>query len=196
MKTAYIILLSIIFFAIFTSYDSIAQGDRSVSKYDLNLEVGFNYKFSDYLPGFSLNGVIYSPNNKFSFASRNVFLLKVEKILIDTINYSRSFQLSAFHTLNYLDVNYNFNQSKKHPFYVGLGVGWIYDGSKENVKLNRDYGYGVMSLTFSYKITWFFLDFRGDIPFDFNQDNSSVGPEKLFPITIGLSYRFLPKDKD
>jgi hypothetical protein len=192
MKTLTISFISFIIICILSTYHSLAQENKTGSKYDLNMEVGVNYKFADYLPGFCLNGVVYSPYKKFSFASRNVFLLKVEKVLIDSINYSRSFQLSKFHTLNYLDLIYNFNQGKNHPFFVGLGVGWIYNGRKENIKLNKGYGYGVMSLTFSYKVTWFFFDFRGDIPFDFYKDDSSVGPEKLFPITIGITYRFLP----
>ncbi len=176
-------------------FEAKSQEPDNKDAYNLYLETGINYKFFDYLPGFSLNGVVYSPNKRLSFASRNIFMFKVEKVLIDSVNYSMDFQLSTFHTLNYLDVCYKFGFQRKHPIYAGLGLGWIYNGTKENVKLNKEYGYGVLSLTFCYKVTWFYIDLRGDVPFDFyKKDANKVGPDKLCPITIGISYRFLPKD--
>jgi len=100
--------------------------------------------------------------------------------------------LSKFHTLNYIDVNYQFRQEKKHPLIAGIGVGWIYYGDKQNYKFNNDHGYGVISLSLSYKVTWFWADIRVDVPWDLYMDDKTVGPDKLFPLTLGLSYRFKP----
>ncbi|MBW6460991.1 MAG: hypothetical protein K0B08_10505 [Bacteroidales bacterium] len=160
--------------------------------YDLHLEFGANYKIGDWLSGFCINGTIYSSDKRFSIASRNIILLKIERMLIDSINYSRNYLLSNFHTLNYIDFNCYFRQKTKHPFYSGIGIGWIYNGTRENYKQD-EYGYGVISLTFGYKVTWFYIEMRGDIPFDLFDSDTGLSVHKLFPVTLGLYYRFLPK---
>ncbi len=121
-----------------------------------------------------------------------MFLFRVEKILMDSLSYTRNFVLSTYHTINYLDLQYNIWQSKKHPGFLGLGLGWIYNGTKENLK-QESYGYGVISITFGYKITWFYTEIRGDIPLDLISNEKSK-EAKIFPITLGLVYRMRPKN--
>lgn len=170
---------------------SFAQSTEGSAKYDLNIGIGAMYKIGEWIPGFELSGIIYSPERKISFGSRNIFLMKIEKIKIDSISYSNNFVLSRYHALNYFDFQYNLWQKTRHPSFFGIGLGWVYNGSKENYK-QETYGYGVISFTLGYKVTWFYVDLRGDIPFDiFSNKNAKV--VKLFPVTLGLTYRILPK---
>lgn len=187
-RIAFLFLLLIISY-----FNSKAQEIIDKNKYNLYIEVGFDYKFSDYLPGLEVGALIYSPEKKISIASRNIFMFKIGQIAIDSVNYSQDYHVTDYYTLNYLDLNYIFRQNTKHPLFAGIGFGWIYTGGEQNVKLNKDYGYAVLSLSCSYKVTWFYIDIRGDIPLK-SKDSKNVGPVNLFPITIGLSYKFLPKN--
>jgi hypothetical protein len=170
-----------------------SQNSNSNHKYDLYFEIGPNYKIGDWLWGLCLNGSIYSPSKRLSFASRNIFLFKIERMIIDSVLYTKDFKLSQYHTLNYIDINYCFKQNKRHPIIAGIGIGWIYNGEKENYKLEQDYGYGVISCSFSYKVTWFYIDVRGDIPLKLFTNDLHF--EQLFPISLGLSYRMKPQNK-
>ena len=168
----------------------VAQTNASDTPYDLNIEVGAYYAFE--IGGFGINAVVFSPDKKWSYALRNRFLFNFEKGLnTSTGQYSPYYVVSRYYTQNYLDVHYCWNVVKKHRFETGLGIGWTYNGEKENYRLNKGYGFYVLSASVMYRVTWFYLELRGDYPL-LSQKDRAIGPDRVFPVSLGLYYRFKP----
>ena len=74
----------------------------------------------------------------------------------------------------------------------GAGFGWIYDGKRENIKLNKVYGYASASIVIKYKIAWLFTEIRGDLPLEKSRPEIDQG--HLFPVSIALIYSFIPSE--
>ena len=181
---------------IFLSGQIFAQSDSTKTPYDLNLEAGGYTKIG--IHGLGFNFVLHSPTKKLSFAFRNRFFMRIEKTINTQASgqyttYTDYFVIAQYFTLNYVEADYCWNIGKKRLIETGLGFGWAYNSEKENIKWHNDYGYAVLSGSVNYKVTWFYLEIRGDVPIFTAYKVKDRGPARHFPVTVGIFYRFKPK---
>lgn len=111
-----------------------------------------------------------------------------------TISYTRRYGITHLNTQNYLELEYLLNRKKSYQLSAHAGYGWLYVGKGENIRLNRDYGYPVITTAISYARSWYNLELRGDIPIKANYfAHYSGGFERASPVSLALKYRFRPK---
>ena len=134
-------------------YAATAQSDKVNEKYDLYIDIGLKYAFD--ISGIALGLSIYSPSKKLSLSFRQDFLASIGAKdyyigLNDSSNLfiqTNKIDFVRYHTQNYFELAYIV-----HPkITTSLGYGWVFAGSKENVRFNRDYGYPILSLAVSYQ---------------------------------------------
>src|SRR3972149_1143754 len=179
MKRKYVlIILSIIF----STLTGITQ--KSTVNYDIYLDFGLKYTPIEYLGGPILGISLDNPQNKIAFNLRNDIIFAVGVLKNDPVS---PYQITDYHTYNYLDIDYKFSPKIR----LSAGMGWIYEGKKENYKLNEESGYPSITLAFKYKVSWLTMEIRGDIPFE--KYNKVIDQGHLFPISFGFTYKFLPK---
>ena len=73
----------------------------------------------------------------------------------------------------------------------------MYIGKGDNIRLNREHGYSVVSLAVSYSRSWYQLELRGDVPLKSNYfAHYNGGLPKLAPVSLALKYQFRPKKSE
>ncbi len=167
-------------------------------EYDLNLEAGI--KYVPYLGGVSMGLSLYSPHKSLAFNLRNDILLSVGPpdipvgIPPTTPIQLQPFVITHFHTQTYLEAEYRVLQKKNKSLSLQAGYGWIYNGINRNLLLNAESGYSVFTTAVSFKPSWFTLELRGDIPLNASYHTKLSGTtDRLFPVAIGIKYRFKPR---
>jgi len=151
-------------------------------KSNFYIDIGAKYTPIEYLGGPSIGLHYQDCSQKFSFGLRKDFILSIGKFDMENSPY----QLTRFNTYNYIDIFY----SVKSDIKMGTGLGWIYEGGGENLKLNKEYGYPSASVIFQYKVSWFYAEIRGDIPLE--KRRSEIDQGHLFPVSVALIYSFIP----
>lgn len=169
--------------------------------YDLNLDVGI--KYVPYLGGVSMGLSLYSPHKSLAFNLRNDILLSVGPpdipvgIPQTTPIQLQPFVITHFHTQTYLEAEYRVLQKKNKSLSLQAGYGWIYNGINRNLLLNAQSGYSVFTTAVSFKPSWFTLEVRGDMPLNANYHTKLSGTtDRLFPVAIGIKYRFKPRKQE
>lgn len=180
---------------------SYAQQTATVApaeSYDLHLVAGVKYVPN--LGGFSTGLSLYNPNKALAFTLRNDVLLSIGRP-DDPIgtpptlpNQLQPFVITDFHTQTYFEAAYRVLKKKNNVLTVHAGYGWIYNGLHRNILLNAERGYSVLTSAISYKPSWFTLELRGDVPLNASFYTKMNGTtERVFPVSIGIQYRFKPQ---
>lgn len=178
-----------------------AQQSEKTEKRNLWLSCGI--KYAPHLGGAVLELSYYSPDKRLGINLRHDILLGIGKesyflyrpdttdILVQAAHY----ELTDYHTQEYLEVEYNLIRKNNYRLNAHLGYGWIYAGVGKNFRLNRDYGYGVISTAISYQPAWFTLELRGDIPvrsIDKIRHYWFFKASSVTPVSLALKYKFKP----
>ena len=160
--------------------------------YSLFFSIGYKYTPLEYLGGPSFGLSLYNLDRRISINLRNDIIFSIGK------NYNFSgmsdlefYGITDYHTYNYLDIDYGFKNEK---VIVSCGLGWIYTGRNENIKLNSDYGYLTSTVSVQYKYKWLIAELRGDIPLiKYEKHLNQINHGLLFPVSIAFIYKFSPK---
>ena len=179
MKKKWILIIFVLYF-----FDSKISAQEEGQKSFFYLNIGTKYTPIEYLGGPSIGLYFQERSDKFSIGLRKDLIMSVGKS--DQSN--NFYQLTKYYTYNYLDIFYKFKEKMK----FGAGFGWIYDGKRENIKLNKVYGYASASIVIQYKIAWLFTEIRGDLPLEKSRPEIDQG--HLFPVSIALIYSFIPSE--
>lgn len=194
-RSIQIIWLSVFFFITMLAY---AQDTKPLSR-DLYIDLGFNYVPIDYIGGPALGLSYYSPDKKLSINLRydigfsigkGIDSFKIDSILINTPQ--DHFSLQQFQVRTFLEAELLVWKSNKQKLFASAGFGWNYVGLDPKYILNESSGYYCLTVAAKYKISWFYIQPRIDIPV-FNNSNIN---ERLFPGSIALIYRFKPVSKE
>ena len=148
--------------------------------------LGVKYTPLEYLGGPLVGLSVGKPNGKLMWNFRKDIIFSIEKLNYG-VNNNLIFNLTNYHTYNYLDVDYKFS-SKASVF---IGGAWIYEGKTHNTVLNSQSGYYAATLGLKYKIDWLTFELRGDIPLE--KYVSYIDQGHLFPVSFALYYKFRPK---
>jgi len=190
-----IILLSI--FILITMLAS-AQDKKPLAR-DLYIDFGFKYVPIDYIGGPALGLSYYSPDKKLSINLRYDIGFSIGKGIdsfeIDSIMISNPqdhFSLQQFQVRTFLEAELLVWESNKQKLFASAGFGWNYVGLDPKYILNESSGYYCLTVAAKYKISWFCIQPRIDIPVF----NNSYINERLFPGSIALIYRFKPVSKE
>jgi hypothetical protein len=157
---------------------------QAQSNYKIFADFGVKYTPLEYLGGPVAGISLENPDKKLSFNYRKDIIFSIGKYSYE--NYS-GYKLTDYNTYDYLDFAYKLKTKLK----IFAGVGWIYNGKNENIKLNRQHGYSSASLGLNYPTDWLTLEVRGDIPLI--NYNKAVDSDFLFPVSFALYYHFSPK---
>lgn len=183
----------LLLFLLFAGYALYAQENENKPKYDLSVGIGAKYVVFDYLGGGLLELSLRNPNKRLSFNLRQDIVLSLglfpDYFPQDTLvlDYTRKYGITNLNTQNYLELEYLLNRKKSYQLSAHAGYGWLYLGEGENIRLNRDYGYPLITTAISYARSWYNIELRGDIPIV-----SGIGG-RTSPISLALKYRFRPK---
>ncbi len=172
---------SVVFFLAVLSTANTCINAQNNEKFTLSLQAGVKYTPFEYLGGPLIGLYFHDKTDRFSLGLRKDFILAVGKTDIT----SRSYAVMRYHTYDYFDFGINF----KKKLRAGAGLGWIYDGNGENIKL-FDNGYLCSSVFIQYKITKIYAEIRGDIPLEKYRPEIDQG--HLFPVSLALVYSFTP----
>lgn len=195
------ILLTVLLLACFKFL--IAQEYSEVKKdyFDLYVDLGYKSAVIDFISGPIIGLSIYNPDKPFCFSYRNDFLISLGKhTYIDSTNQiqvsSNKFEILQFITQSNFEFGYRLPYLKGKPLTLGTGLGWINLGDRENVRFNKDYGYMTLSISIKYKLSWFLIELKGDIAFKNDYYNLYRYYDKPIPVSLGLIYRFKPKNNE
>jgi hypothetical protein len=191
-----IILININFVSFLYAYHN---SDSIPKKNNFHLNLGLSYiPLADYIGG-PLIGISFSnPQKHLGLLVRTDYLLSIGKYsfvsdTLGTIVQSDNYEIVNYNNLFFCDIEYDFSIKKKTPIIAGLGYGWIYYNQKNISGAYFSYGYSVLSAKFVYKYSWISFEVRGNIPLNSSYLNKISNYYKLFPIQIGLIYRFAPR---
>lgn len=194
-RLSQIVLLSII---LLMSVLAKAQDNKPLAR-DLYIDFGFKYVPIDYIGGPALGLSYYSPDKKLSINLRYDIGFSIGKgtdsFEIDSIMFSSPqdhFSLQQFQVRTFLEAELLIWESNKNKLFASAGLGWNYVGLDQKYLLNESSGYYCLTVAAKYKISWFYIEPRVDIPV-FNNSYTNV---RLFPGSIALIYRFKPITKD
>lgn len=183
------------------TYAQETDTDTPAKGYDLHLEAGI--KYVPYLGGFSTGLSLYSPHKSFAFTLRNDVLLAIGRpddpigIPPTLPNQLQPFILTDFNTQTYFEAEYRVLKKKNKVLAVHAGYGWIYNGIHRNYIFDATRGYSVLTTAISYKPSWFTLELRGDVPLNSAFHSKMSGTtERVFPVAIGIKYRFKPRKQE
>ncbi len=154
------------------------------NKYKIFLDFGIKYTPLEYLGGPAIGFSVDNPDKMFSFNYRKDAIFSIGKHSFEN---DLNFKLTDYYTYDYLDVSYK----TKIKLKIFAGVGWIYNGKNENIKLNNEHGYYSATIGVNYPIDWLILEVRGDIPL--NNYDRTVNSGFLFPVSFAMCYHFRPK---
>ena len=183
----YIFLLLLLLFSL-TNYSQ-----TNKKNIDLSFDIGLKHILFDSYSG-PIMGLSLNFDNKIQLNLRNDITLLVGKKLRDIDSFGNPLYLDEYaviryNTFNYLEVAYNLSKSSKNEFYLGLGLGWVCHEGAYNYRLNRDYGYPIITSSINYKVKWLIIEARSDF-------NLSKDPKHkynhLMPFSLGIIYKFNP----
>ncbi len=153
-----------------------SYSQQSPNRNNFSVLIGTKYTPFDYIGG-GVIGVSCS-RDKFTLSLRNDVSMSINRI--DSLAY---FGITKFVASNYLDLKYSLSSKSN----VSLGYGWI---SNKNtiVKLNKEYGYSVLSVGIDYKLSKnLFVELKGDIPLI--DKKSRLYQDIHFPVSVCLFYK-------
>lgn len=153
--------------------------------YNINLELGIKYTPIEWIGGPLLGLGLESESKKVGVHFRNDIVLSVGQ---DPIQTESTYRLVRYHTYNYLDIDYKLT----NKLSTGAGIGWIFLVG-ENNRFNSENGYTIATVFLKYNIKWLTFELRGDIPLEQYEEKKVVGPEFLFPVSLGCYYSFSPR---
>lgn len=109
-----------------------------------------------------------NPDKRLSFNLRQDIVLSLglfpDYFPQDTfvLAYTYKYGITHLNTQNYLEIECLLNRKKGYQLSAHAGYGWLYLGEGENIRLNRGYGYSVITTAISYARSWYNLELRGD----------------------------------
>ena len=170
--------------------------ENKLLKRDLYIDLGFKYTPFDYIGGPAFGLSLYSPDKKLAFNFRYDIGFSIGKGIdtevIDSIYIStpqEHFSIQNFQVRTFLEAEYLLWKADRQKLFASAGLGWNYMGLDQKVLLNESSGYYCLTIAAKYKINWFYIEPRVDIPIS----EFKYSGDKLFPASIALIYRFKPK---
>ena len=121
-------------------------------------------------------------------------LLLQDADVIDTMIFQSPqdhFSIQQFQVRTFLEAEFLVWKSDKQKLFASAGLGWNYLGLDEKYLLNETSGYYCITVAAKYKLSWFYIEPRIDIPLSYDEHE-----QKLFPGSIALIYRFKPVKKE
>lgn len=172
-------------------------GQKGKSNLDLNLDIGYAWLFSDFVGGPLLGITLTNEKYDCGLSIRNDFLIKLGRnSYVDTTGtryYLKSMAIVEYNTLTYFEGHLGLKRFINVPLSFGLGYGWINTNENDNVKLNPEYGYSVLTIKANYLVSWVMFEIRGNIILQKDYYNRHYPGDRLFPVEIAAFYRFKPK---
>lgn len=188
----------VLIFFVFQFALTVNAQDKKPLDRDLYIDLGFKYVPFDYIGGPAFGLSYYSPDKKLSINFRYDIGFSIGKgvdaDVIDTMIFQSPqdhFSIQQFQVRTFLEAEFLVWKSDKQKLFASAGLGWNYLGLDEKYLLNETSGYYCITVAAKYKLSWFYIEPRIDIPLSYDEHE-----QKLFPGSIALIYRFKPVKKE
>ncbi|MFZ5941040.1 MAG: hypothetical protein ACOYXB_10760 [Bacteroidota bacterium] len=150
----------------------------------LGFVLGYRYTPLEYLGGPSLGLHYQIGESAFGIGYRYEAIGKISRLPY-SITQRLNYEILHFYSFNYLTLDYRVSER----FSLETGPGWTYDGWTDNILLNGEFGYSVLTLCLNYKFEWLNIQVRGDIPLEqYFERRLLTG--FVFPLSLCLTHTF------